>query len=94
MVRVPGSWKSLRDLEEHVTMPELEAMLTAAREIDYQNRKFQAAMKGVDLDASTKSSSTFEEIEQRARAKAMGMDEDEMALTELGFQVTSEDDIE
>jgi hypothetical protein len=39
-------------MEEHLSMPELIAILTAKQEEDYQNKKFFAALKGVDLDNS------------------------------------------
>lgn len=90
MVRVPGSWKSLDDLEENVTMNELERMLTAARDIEHQQRKFQAAMKGVNLDDNKSSKSTFEEIEERAKARAAGKSPEELSLEEVGIAYAEE----
>ena len=48
-------------------MPELVAILEAKQEEDYQNKKFMAALQGVDLDQSNaeKSGSTWEEIQAR-----------------------------
>lgn len=66
-------------------MNELERMLTAARDIEHQQRKFQAAMKGVNLDDNKTSKSTFEEIKERARAKAAGVSKEEMEFSELGI---------
>ena len=37
-------------------MPELTSILIAKREKDYEDKKFLAAMQGVDLDANNKSS--------------------------------------
>jgi hypothetical protein len=37
-------------------MPELTSILIAKREQDYEEKKFLAAMQGVDLDANNKSS--------------------------------------
>jgi hypothetical protein len=37
-------------------MPELTSILLAKREQEYEEKKFFAAMQGVDLDANTKSS--------------------------------------
>jgi hypothetical protein len=37
-------------------MPELTSILLAKREQEYEERKFLAAMQGVDLDANSKSS--------------------------------------
>lgn len=37
-------------------MPELTSILVAKREQDYEEKKFLAAMQGVDLDANSKTS--------------------------------------
>lgn len=46
-----GIWKDYNDLETSLSMPELIATLEAKRELDYQEKKFLAAIQGVDLDA-------------------------------------------
>lgn len=49
-------------------MPELTATLKALRESQYQERKFLAALQGVDLDESASKSegqTTFEDIKAR-----------------------------
>ena len=48
-----GIWKDYDDLELSLSLPELTATLEAKREIDYQEKKFLAAMQGVDLDAQS-----------------------------------------
>ena len=54
-------------MEEHLSMPELIAILTAKQEEDYQNKKFFAALKGVDLDSNSSSGQEkWEEIKARA----------------------------
>lgn len=90
MVRVPGSWKSLDDLEEHVTINELERMLTAARKIEHEARKFHAAIKGINLDENNASTSSFEEVQERARAKAAGKSPEELSLEEVGIAYAEE----
>ena len=92
MVRIPGSWKSLDDLEENVTMNELERMLTAARKIEHETRKFQAAMQGVKLDDNNSAKSRFEEIEERARARAQGKTVEELEFSEIGINFESDDE--
>jgi len=47
-------------------MPELIAILEAKREEDYQNKKFMAALQGVDIDGAAQQGSTWEEIKARA----------------------------
>ena len=51
-----GIWKDYNELEESLSMPELMATLSSKRELDYEEKKFLAAIQGVDLDANSKSS--------------------------------------
>jgi hypothetical protein len=46
-------WKDFNELEENISMPELTAILTAKREQDYNEKKFMAALQGVDLDKTS-----------------------------------------
>lgn len=45
-----GIWKDYEELEASMSMPELTATLEARRNVDYQEKKFLAAIQGVDLD--------------------------------------------
>ena len=45
-----GIWKDFDQLETHISMPELTKILEAKRDGDYEDRKFLAALQGVDLD--------------------------------------------
>lgn len=45
-----GIWKDYNELETSISMPELTAILQAKRESEYEDKKFLAAMQGVDLD--------------------------------------------
>lgn len=45
-----GIWKDYNELESSISMPELMAILEAKREMDYEEKKFLAAIQGVDLD--------------------------------------------
>lgn len=49
-----GIWKDYEELEESLSMQELTAILTQKRELDYQNKKFMAAIQGVDLNDGKK----------------------------------------
>ena len=49
-------------------MPELVAILEAKNNQDYDNRKFMAALQGVDLESSS-SENKWEEIKARAFSK-------------------------
>ena len=48
-----GIWKDYDELERSLSMPELTAVLESKRDADYQERKFLAALKGIDLDKET-----------------------------------------
>jgi len=45
-----GIWKDYQELETSLSMPELMATLEVSRELDYTEKKFLAAIQGVDLD--------------------------------------------
>ena len=48
-----GIWKDYDELELSLSMPELTTTLNAKREADYREKRFLAAMQGVDLDKQT-----------------------------------------
>jgi len=45
-----GIWKDYQELETYLSMPELMVTLEVIRELDYSEKKFLAAIQGVDLD--------------------------------------------
>ena len=46
-----GIWKDYNELEESLSLAEISAILSSKRELDYQEKKFFAAIQGVDLDS-------------------------------------------
>lgn len=60
-----GKWKDYEDLETSLSMQELTATLESKRELDYQDKKFMAAIQGVDLDADTNKSNAWEDMKAR-----------------------------
>ena len=60
-----GIWKDYDELETSLSMPELTATLNISRDIDYQKKKFMAAMQGVDLDKQSGKSDAWEEMKAR-----------------------------
>ena len=56
-----GIWKDYEEMETSLSMPELIATLNAKRDIDYNDKKFQAAMQGVDLDKQSGKQDAWEE---------------------------------
>lgn len=45
-----GIWKDYEELESSLSLPELTEILNAKREADYDDKKFMAAIQGIDLD--------------------------------------------
>ena len=93
MVRVPGTWRNFDELEEFVSLTELEAMLEKAREIEHDRQRFMAGLQGIDLDkASAKSAEErFEEVRIRAAAKAAGISEEKMGFAQIGIAFDNEE---
>jgi hypothetical protein len=60
-----GIWKNFEELEESISMPELTLLLSTKRDLEYQQKKFDAAMQGVDLDEETNRSDPWEEMKAR-----------------------------
>lgn len=60
-----GIWKDYEELESNLSMPELVLTLTAKRESDYQEKKFLAAIQGVDLDKHSKKNDEWEQMKAR-----------------------------
>jgi hypothetical protein len=48
-----GIWKDYRELEESLSLSEIMAIISSKRELDYQEKKFFAAIQGVDLDEAS-----------------------------------------
>jgi hypothetical protein len=48
-----GTWKNFDDLESNISMSELMVIIESMRELDYNEKKFLAAMQGVDLDETS-----------------------------------------
>lgn len=70
-----GIWKDYQQLETSLSMPELMATLEQKRELDYQEKKFLAAMQGVDLDESSgrKEEDPWEAMKARVAAQTSGI---------------------
>lgn len=77
-VFVLGIWKNFDELESSISMPELTSILELTRELDYNEKKFLAAMQGVDLDeASGKSKQQVDPWEaMKARVASNGTTSD------------------
>lgn len=60
-----GIWKDYDDLEESLSMDELIITLNAKRDSDYENKKFLAAIQGIDLDKQSGKGNEWEEMKAR-----------------------------
>lgn len=79
-----GIWKDYEELELALSMPELLATLTSKRDLDYQEKKFLAAIQGVDLDKQSGKSNANAWEEMKARVFSGGKTEDPNDI--LSFQ--------
>jgi hypothetical protein len=79
-----GIWKDYEELEKSLSMPELMATLSSRRELDYEEKKFLAAIQGVDLDkesGSSRGQKEWEDMKARVFSKgATGDSKDILAL--------------
>lgn len=60
-----GIWKDYEELEKSLSMPELLATLSSKRDLEYEDKKFLAAMQGVDLDKGNNKANAWEEMKAR-----------------------------
>jgi hypothetical protein len=61
-----GIWKDYEELELCLSMPELIATLERKRDLDYQDKKFQASIQGVDLDKNnSNTTNAWEDMKAR-----------------------------
>ena len=79
-----GIWKDYRELELSLSMPELMATLEVGRELDYTEKKFMAAIQGVDLDKeSGKEKGQQEWEDMKARVFSGGQTSDSSDVLSL-----------
>jgi hypothetical protein len=78
-----GIWKDYQDLESSLSLPEIVATLNAKRDIDYQEKKFFAAIQGVDLDKQTGNSEGDAWQKLKAKVFSGGKSSDPNDITSL-----------
>lgn len=77
-----GIWKDYEELETSLSMPELITTLNAKRDVDYKEKKFLAALQGVDLDKQSGKNNEWEAMKARVFSKGQAKDGDDI----LAFQ--------
>lgn len=90
-----GNWRNFDELEDSLSYPELVAMVDSMRETEHRRQKFQAALKGIDIDKDkSQQEDPVEQAKRRVRAKMAGVDEETLRFREntaaAGFQVITE----
>jgi translation initiation factor 1 (eIF-1/SUI1) len=73
-----GIWKDFEELENSISMPELVSILVAKREKDQEDRKFLAAIQGIDLDKDSTqesdSANAWEDLKARVFSGGSAVD--------------------
>jgi hypothetical protein len=69
-----GIWKDYEDLETSLSMPELVATLSSKRDLDYQSKKFLAAIQGIDLDEQSGKKDAWQEMKARVFSRGKAKD--------------------
>ena len=83
-----GIWKNFDELEESITISELNAILDAAREQQEREWKFMASIQGVEWGGSeAKEEDPVERAKRRAAAENAGISEDQLDFADLGIEV-------
>jgi hypothetical protein len=60
-----GIWKDYDELERSLSMPEILVTLESKRELDYQEKKFLAAIQGVDIDQGNADQNAWEKMKAK-----------------------------
>jgi hypothetical protein len=85
-----GIWKNFEELENSLSISELITLLTTKREKDYQDKKFLAAIQGVDLDkqsGQSRGQKEWEDLKARVFSKGQAKDSnDVLALQGINAQ--------
>jgi hypothetical protein len=84
-----GIWKDFNHLEVSLSIPELTAILNAKRELDYDEKKFLAALQGVDLDKNSgRGQDEWEKMKARVFSGGAAKDsKDVLALQGMNAQM-------
>jgi len=82
-----GVWKDYSELEESLSLSEIIAIISSKRDLDYQEKKFFAAIQGVDLEDSSDSDRGQKEWENmKARVFSRGATNDSSDVLSLQGQ--------
>lgn len=80
-VFVLGIWKDYQELETSLSMPELMVTLSSKRDLDYEEKKFLAAIQGIDLETASnpeKGQKEWEDMKARVFSKGATNDSNDV----------------
>lgn len=87
-----GIWKSFEELEDSITIEELNLILKAEAEKEDRRNRVLAAVNGIEWGKGTESAEdAVERAKQRAEAAAAGMTEEQYDLELLGIEFEVEE---
>lgn len=70
-----GHWKNFDELESSLSLEEIQALLEASRKKNYEDKKFLAAVNGVELDEETDEESDITDLQgYSAQQEGFGID--------------------
>lgn len=75
-VFIVGKWSDFEELESNLSLTEMLAILSSKRELEYNEKKFLAALQGVDLDKGNSNSAQNKWEEMKARVFSKGATSD------------------
>ena len=92
-VMLTGNWKNIEELEEVISLDELNLLVNALREKEHRHNRFMAALKGIDIDEGSSESAEerFERAKRRAESKLSGVSEEELEMSDFGLDITVEE---
>lgn len=90
MASLPGAWKNFDDIEDSLSLEELNLILETTRENKRRDQVFLAALQGVDLNKNENMEEKRKEIERRAAARLRGVSEDQATFEEFGISFEQE----
>jgi hypothetical protein len=76
-----GIWKDYGELEQSICLSELLAIIASKRELDYQEKKFFAAIQGVDLEGEAepeKGQKEWEDLKARVFSRGATSDSNDV----------------
>lgn len=60
-----GIWKDYQELEMSISMPELASLLESKRKLEYEEKKFLAAIQGVDLEKNNEEEDAWTKLKNK-----------------------------